>query len=227
MYKLIRRISSSFFPHPDQSFTDADTSSAPQIGRKRRLSTTEPDEPSSSAKKQKSEPDDASDTASDTTDTPSQPTKETQDVKEVTKGVRDVELEEKAASVSSADDEAAGVPLPDSPVLKATEVSQEVEEEPLEREPLEEDAPSKEPVHTDIDEEDRKENIPPSEQATATEVGKEETLHADVQSDEEEIPGFPSTAGVAAVIEAGKVADEVAVSKRKDSTDALTSKPST
>ncbi|KAH9947796.1 hypothetical protein B0H21DRAFT_661150, partial [Amylocystis lapponica] len=115
MYKLIRRISSSFFPRPDRPWSEDATSSAPQIGRKRRLSTTEPDEPSPSVKKHRAESPEGSDDASQRDASPSRPGKETEGVKQVTKGVREVELEEGNRRDAPADADAAAVPLPDSP----------------------------------------------------------------------------------------------------------------
>ncbi|TFY54842.1 hypothetical protein EVJ58_g8621 [Rhodofomes roseus] len=107
MYKLIRRISSSFFPRPDRPWSEDATSSAPQIGRKRRLSSTEPDlEPS--AKKQRSESADVSDSAQTTReDTP-------RAHREGDGGAR------------------AAVPLPDSPILQPTQEADEVKPESAE-----------------------------------------------------------------------------------------------
>ncbi|KAM5545904.1 hypothetical protein V8D89_000030 [Ganoderma adspersum] len=110
------------------------TSTAPQIGRKRRLSTPEPDdeherEHTPASKKLRAE------SEADATPPPATPVPapETEtEVKEVTQGVKEVELEEKPSAaeevkekveeeVSGEEKEAAAVPLPDSPQLKATE----------------------------------------------------------------------------------------------------------
>ncbi|KAI1786884.1 acid protease [Ganoderma leucocontextum] len=177
MYKLIRRISSGFFPRPDRPwsedgacfpssldrarhgltlaficlrylpfstsfrnlldgywiwiYTYTATSTAPQIGRKRRLSTPEPDdeherEHTPASKKLRAE------SEADATPGPATPVPETEEVKEVTKGVEEVELEEKPSAAEEVKEkdveeasaeakEAAAIPLPDSPQLKATE----------------------------------------------------------------------------------------------------------
>ncbi|KZT64330.1 hypothetical protein DAEQUDRAFT_653782, partial [Daedalea quercina L-15889] len=128
MYKLIRRISSSFFPRPDRPWSEDATSTAPQIGRKRRLSSTEP-EPEPSAKKQRSESADIPGSAQATREeTPARTGKEAEEpeVKAVTKGVKEVELvDEPAASTEFA----AAVPLPDSPTLQPTQEAEEVKPE--------------------------------------------------------------------------------------------------
>ncbi|EIW53369.1 acid protease [Trametes versicolor FP-101664 SS1] len=139
-FMIIRRISSSFFPRPDRPWSEDATSTAPQIGRKRRLSTDEQEERETtpSAKKQRAELEEQAESKRD--QSPSQPGKETEEVKEVTEGVREVELEDgKVASTSHAVDgeapaegsteEAAAVPLPDSPELKATVTPEKVADE--------------------------------------------------------------------------------------------------
>lgn len=145
MYKLLRRISSSFFPRPDRPWEDDGehaltlissrvqilkrhvepaTSNAPQIGKKRRMSDEDEDmPPSGSIKKSRTGllpvDGDAVEEGASSQETDAT----TEDVKEVTKGVRDVELEE--GKKTSHDDEpapaeeAAAVPLPESPVLAA------------------------------------------------------------------------------------------------------------
>ncbi|KAI0827405.1 hypothetical protein BC628DRAFT_1338379 [Trametes gibbosa] len=131
MYKIIRRISSSFFPRPDRPWSEDATSTAPQIGRKRRLSTDEHEERETtpSMKKQRADPE--LELEGQGSQSPTQPTKETEEVKEVTRGVGEVELEDsKSASISqtaaeasikAAVEDAAAVPLPDSPELKPVE----------------------------------------------------------------------------------------------------------
>lgn len=127
------------------------TSTAPQIGRKRRLSTDEQEERETtpSAKKQRAELEEQAESKRD--QSPSQPGKETEEVKEVTEGVREVELEDgKVASTSHAVDgeapaegsteEAAAVPLPDSPELKATITSENVANEGVSSAASDEDA---------------------------------------------------------------------------------------
>ncbi|KAH9854587.1 acid protease [Lenzites betulinus] len=135
---IIRRISSSFFPRPDRPWDEDATSTAPQIGRKRRLSTDEHEERETtpSAKKQRAESELDPETQGD--QSPTQSTKETAEVKEVTQGVREVELDEDKpastsqiadgeASVTAVVQEAAAVPLPDSPELKPIEEPQVAE----------------------------------------------------------------------------------------------------
>ncbi|KAI0325518.1 hypothetical protein GY45DRAFT_1340078 [Cubamyces sp. BRFM 1775] len=139
MYKLIRRISSSFFPRPDRPWSEDATSTAPQIGHKRRRSVDEHEERETtpSAKKQRAESEAAPE--SERGQSPEQPAKETEEVKEVTKGVRKVELEDGETSTVEAveaepqaqtgAEEAAAVPLPDSPELKPTDDTQDAEGE--------------------------------------------------------------------------------------------------
>ncbi|KAI0657459.1 hypothetical protein C8Q70DRAFT_934826 [Cubamyces menziesii] len=139
MYKLIRRISSSFFPRPDRPWSEDATSTAPQIGHKRRRSIDEHEERETtpSAKKQRAESEAAPE--SERGQSPEQPAKETEEVKEVTKGVRKVELEDgKTCTAESVEaesqaqtgaEEAAAVPLPDSPELKPADDTQDAEGE--------------------------------------------------------------------------------------------------
>lgn len=104
------------------------TSNAPQIGQKRRLSSAEPEEleqVGTLSKRSRQAPAGLQEDALQTEDLPSRPGQDTQEVKEVTKGVRDVELEDKGAALdASAVIDAAAVPLPGSPVLQATQATQ-------------------------------------------------------------------------------------------------------
>ncbi|KAI0767426.1 aspartic peptidase domain-containing protein [Fomes fomentarius] len=118
------------------------TSTAPQIGRKRRLSTSEPDERESTpAKRHRAESEVTQDGQREESPTGAQQAKETEEVKEVTKGVGEVELDDEGKpkeieiptevaqtqtteTTTAADaEEAAAVPLPDSP--KAVEEGKE------------------------------------------------------------------------------------------------------
>lgn len=118
------------------------TSTAPQIGRKRRLSTSEPDERESTpAKRHRAESEATQDGQREESPAGAQQAKETEEVKEVTKGVREVELDDEGKpkeieipaeeaqtqtteTTTAADaEEAAAVPLPDSP--KAAEEGKE------------------------------------------------------------------------------------------------------
>ncbi|PCH36907.1 hypothetical protein WOLCODRAFT_134397 [Wolfiporia cocos MD-104 SS10] len=121
MYKLLRRISSSFFPRPDRPWNEDATSNAPQIGQKRRLSSTEPDEgpsASSTLKKRRGDTFESTGGLPPPPESPTRPGRETEEVKEVTEGVRDVELDEEAVPTEPSTptpEEAAAVPLPESP----------------------------------------------------------------------------------------------------------------
>ncbi|KDQ32868.1 hypothetical protein PLEOSDRAFT_1091231 [Pleurotus ostreatus PC15] len=111
MFNLVRRISRSFIPRPDRPWEEDPTSNAPQIGRKRRLSTTElGDGPSDEERLTKrgrgALPPVAVETTTENTsqnDTreaspvspPHGATTDQEDVKEVTEGVKEVELEDK------------------------------------------------------------------------------------------------------------------------------------
>lgn len=131
MFNLVRRISRSFIPRPDRPWEEDPTSNAPQIGRKRRLSTTElGDGPSDEERLTKrgrgALPPVAVETTTENTsqnDTreaspvspPHGATTDQEDVKEVTEGVKEVELEDKKEV------EPESVPLP-------VEVSGELDE---------------------------------------------------------------------------------------------------
>ncbi|KAF4579456.1 hypothetical protein EYR40_000375 [Pleurotus pulmonarius] len=131
MFNLVRRISRSFIPRPDRPWEEDPTSNAPQIGRKRRLSTTElGDGPSDEERLTKrgrgALPPVAVEATTENTsrdDTreaspvspPHGATPDQEDVKEVTEGVKEVELEDKKEI------EPESVPLP-------VEVSGELDE---------------------------------------------------------------------------------------------------
>jgi len=123
MYKLIRRISSSFFPRPDRPWGEDATSTAPQIGRKRRYSSTEPDDDESTSALKRHRLD-----TIDPEQDASRP-EEGEGVKEVTKGVQGVEIEAGGKTTETTSDipavAAAAIPLPDSPVLEAQQESTE------------------------------------------------------------------------------------------------------
>ncbi|KIP04038.1 hypothetical protein PHLGIDRAFT_31548 [Phlebiopsis gigantea 11061_1 CR5-6] len=125
MYRLFRRISGSIFPRPDRPWDEDATSTAPQIGKKRRMSD-EDDEPSTPSLKKSRTGLLAKDGEAVVEEGPSQVEKDeaAEGMKEVTKGVQEVEIDEtkKAVSVdeASAAEKAADVPLPESPVIQAT-----------------------------------------------------------------------------------------------------------
>ncbi|KAJ8455555.1 hypothetical protein ONZ45_g5157 [Pleurotus djamor] len=120
MFNLVRRISRSLIPRPDRPWEEDPTSNAPQIGRKRRLSTTEfgggPIEEERLTKRGKGEL--AAVTGASESDTrenspnlaSSSSPVEQEDVKEVTEGVKEVELEDKSVAPRVAPE---SVPLPD------------------------------------------------------------------------------------------------------------------
>ncbi|OBZ76713.1 hypothetical protein A0H81_03227 [Grifola frondosa] len=184
MYKFIRRISNSFFPRPDRPWSEDATSTSPQIGHKRRHSSTEPDGLDSlrSLKKKREESMVPSDSTSLRDDSPSRPGKETEEVKDVTEGVREVDLKDRPSLPVSAPLDASVVPLPDSPVLQATRQAQEtsVEQDPSPESREHEDTPNPR-AEVDLEEveggslEEADERVQPVEE---------------IQLDEEEIPGL-------------------------------------
>lgn len=100
------------------------TSNAPVIGRKRRNDSVESDEPAPK-RNRTADPEEGPSSASQKEDSPS---KDTEDVKEVTKGVEEVEIEDKKDT--PAEPTAAAVPLPDSPELQAQKDTDEQKEIP-------------------------------------------------------------------------------------------------
>jgi len=107
MFKLLRRVSSSIYPRPDRPWSDDATSNAPSIGRKRRMNDEDADsEESGSTRKRRGqlERQDTSELgelgAKDVKGSEVDP-----DVKQVTRGVKEVELEDKKKEGSGKDDE--------------------------------------------------------------------------------------------------------------------------
>lgn len=101
---------------------DPATSTAPQIGKKRRMSD-EDDEPSTPSLKKSRTGLLAKDGEAVVVEGPSQVEKDeaAEGMKEVTKGVQEVEIDETKKAVSADEaEEAADVPLPESPVIQAT-----------------------------------------------------------------------------------------------------------
>jgi len=103
MFGLIRRISHSVIPRPDRPWADDPTSNAPQKGKKRRLSSTEP-EPDADAEEAAKKKIRGESTASDAGSSQL----ESKAVKEVTQGVNEVDLADAEAAVAPE-----AVPLPD------------------------------------------------------------------------------------------------------------------
>jgi len=174
----------SFFPRPDRPWSEDATSSAPQIGRKRRLSSTEPDsEPS--AKKQRSESVDDTQTTRDETPVRNGKEVEEPEVKAVTKGVKEVELEDKPAASAET---AAAVPLPDSPTLQPTleaeEVKPESNEEKAEEPVVEATTTEQAPSASD--------DVAPVAASTEPLADDKKTNDADAEG--EEIPGLSAVA---------------------------------
>ncbi|SJL10681.1 uncharacterized protein ARMOST_14072 [Armillaria ostoyae] len=98
MFGLIRRISQSVIPRPDRPWDDDATSNAPKTGRKRRFSTTDGDAEDDLTNNKK--------IRGDSPATPAETPLVDKEVKAVTKGVKEVELEDKEAAPES-------VPLPE------------------------------------------------------------------------------------------------------------------
>lgn len=131
------------------------TSHAPTIGRKRRYSVTEQDDddsPSSTAKKTKSDtvkPDTECDSASEG-ESPKEdaaPPIDGQEVKEVTKGVNEVDLEDKDEVEDRSSIRPEGVPLPDSPSGSPDPESESPE--PAESDPVQETRDQEHPEDKD------------------------------------------------------------------------------
>ncbi|KIM41621.1 hypothetical protein M413DRAFT_42569, partial [Hebeloma cylindrosporum] len=117
MFKLIRRISYSVIPRSDRPWEEDPTSNAPQIRRKRRLSSTERDaEDEEQAHKKKAREDSATPSVADVEGrflVPASPV-DTQEVKAVTQGVEEVALDGKDNEISSTLFTAPeSIPLPD------------------------------------------------------------------------------------------------------------------
>ncbi|GLB39829.1 hypothetical protein LshimejAT787_0703390 [Lyophyllum shimeji] len=106
MFGLIRRISHSVIPRPDRPWADDPTSNAPAKGKKRRLSSTEP-EPDADAEEAAKKKIRGESTVSDTDAGSSSAQVESKAVKEVTQGVKEVDLAATKAAVAPE-----AVPLP-------------------------------------------------------------------------------------------------------------------
>jgi len=106
MFKLLRRISSSIYPRPDRPWSDDATSNAPTIGRKRRLSDEDRDgddvRDAGSSRKRRV-PLEREDT-SELGELRAKGTEIDPSVKEVTRGVKEVELEDKKEGSATDDD---------------------------------------------------------------------------------------------------------------------------
>ncbi|EMD37003.1 hypothetical protein CERSUDRAFT_114904 [Gelatoporia subvermispora B] len=190
MYKLIRRISNSFFPRPDRPWNEDATSNAPQIGRKRRLSEDDRDDDmSGAAKKHRGDSVETSDDATQRGSSPIPPGKDTEEVKEVTQGVREVELDDRDTPSDSIASEATVVPLPESPTLKATSDPKAVEE-PSDALPLPEAVPETDAKALQNVQELEGSVEARSAEAESAEVKEDTQAKVDGQDEEEEVPGL-------------------------------------
>ncbi|KAF8208268.1 hypothetical protein K438DRAFT_1813708 [Mycena galopus ATCC 62051] len=98
MFSLIRRFSGSVIPRPDRPWADDPTSNAPRVGAKRRMADEdrdEDDDEQARLKKVRSAANEAQLDTRESSSTPLPPPTESAGVKEVTKGVKEVELDEK------------------------------------------------------------------------------------------------------------------------------------
>ncbi|KAI0299429.1 hypothetical protein B0F90DRAFT_1620233, partial [Multifurca ochricompacta] len=94
MLKLLRRISSSIYPRSDRPWSDDATSNAPTIGRKRRMSDDDDDVQDAGSSRKRRGQLERQDT-SDLSELGIKASEADPGVKEVTRGVKEVELEDK------------------------------------------------------------------------------------------------------------------------------------
>jgi hypothetical protein len=107
MFKLLRRISSSIYPRPDRPWSDDATSNAPTIGRKRRLSDEDgdgDDARDAGSSRKRRVPLEREGTSSELGELRAKGTEIDPGVKEVTRGVKEVELEDKKEGSATDDD---------------------------------------------------------------------------------------------------------------------------
>jgi len=99
MFKVLRRISSSIYPRPDRPWSDDATSNAPSIGRKRRMNDEDADEQEmGSSRKRRGQVERQDTSSSELGELGVKKVKDTEvdsGVKQVTRGVKEVELEDK------------------------------------------------------------------------------------------------------------------------------------
>jgi len=111
MFSLIRRFSGSVIPRPDRPWAEDPTSNAPRVGAKRRMADEdrdEDDDEQARLKKVRSAANEAQLDTRESSSTPLPPATESAGVKEVTKGVKEVELDEKPHAAALPE----SVPLP-------------------------------------------------------------------------------------------------------------------
>jgi len=99
MFKVLRRISSSIYPRPDRPWSDDATSNAPSIGRKRRMTDEDADEQEmGSSRKRRGQLERQDTSSSELGELGAKEVKGSEvdpGVKQVTRGVKEVELEDK------------------------------------------------------------------------------------------------------------------------------------
>lgn len=99
MFKVLRRISSSIYPRPDRPWSDDATSNAPSIGRKRRMNDEDADEQEmGSSRKRRGQLERQDTSSSELGELGVKGIKGSEvdpGVKQVTRGVKEVELEDK------------------------------------------------------------------------------------------------------------------------------------
>jgi hypothetical protein len=115
MFKLFRRISYGVIPRSDRPWEEDPTSNAPQVRRKRRLSSIERDPEEEQAHKKKARGDSATPSVADAEGKFLVPTPQvdTQEVKDVTQGVEEVVLDGKDDGTSADVAAPETIPLPD------------------------------------------------------------------------------------------------------------------
>jgi len=99
MFKVLRRISSSIYPRPDRPWSDDATSNAPSIGRKRKMNDEDADEQEmGSSRKRRGQLERQDTSSSELGELGAKEVKGSEvdpGVKQVTRGVKEVELEDK------------------------------------------------------------------------------------------------------------------------------------
>ncbi|KAH9077649.1 hypothetical protein EDB83DRAFT_2345095 [Lactarius deliciosus] len=117
MFKLLRRISSSIYPRLDRPWSDDATSNAPTIGRKRRLSDDDDDgddvRDAGSSRKRRAPLE--REGMSELGELRGKGTETDPGVKEVTRGVKEVELEDKKEGSSTDDGKGTAEEAPATP----------------------------------------------------------------------------------------------------------------
>ncbi|KAH9054662.1 hypothetical protein EDB87DRAFT_1834700 [Lactarius vividus] len=117
MFKLLRRISSSIYPRLDRPWSDDATSNAPTIGRKRRLRDEDGDgddvRDAGSSRKRRAPLE--REGMSELGELRAKGTETDPGVKEVTRGVKEVELEDKKEGISTDDGKGTAEEAPATP----------------------------------------------------------------------------------------------------------------